>query len=809
MSEIAMSLGDTTTASAAVSTPNANANININTTTPTAAAVTAPENGGATAGSPGFAFGLADPTASAPSDETRAQVQDVLTSEIGISAMLNRLKQSIASAKEFALFLKKRSALEDEHANGLKKLCRMSQDSIQRTEHRGGSFARAYDEMMAIHERMADNGVQFAMSLHTMHDDLIELASIAEKSRKGWKQNGLSAEQRVADLEAAMRKSKAKYDSLAEEYDRARTGDPSGRQGGKMFGFKGPKSAAQHEEDLLRKTQAADQDYMAKVQIAQSERTELLFRTRPETVKALQDIVRECDSGVVLQMQKFASFNEKLLLSNGLSISPLKNGPEARSLRECVLAIDNEKDLNDFLSNHHARLPPKTGEPKYERNPLLEQGHRPPTGSTYPNQPQQQQQQGPPPGAAQPPPQQPPQMFGSANSRTSTFDTMSPSNQGPVPIYGQGANPGSMIPPAQRPGSQPQHERTFSHGNVPGPQNAGPPGPPGPQYGGGPPRGSVAQQQQPQIPNSRFNGAMNPAASQGGGIGGGSGAPQLGALTFQSQQSQQSQQQQQPQQQPPLQPHQPPPPFGGQPPLQQQGGGPMSNPLQQHPPNNSSAAFPRNQSPPAALPQMAPSRPVFGVTLSRLYERDGLAVPMVVYQCIQAVDLFGLTLEGIYRLSGSLPHVNKLKNQFDTDSGSANLDFRNPENFFHDVNSVAGLLKQFFRDLPDPLLTKEHYSAFIEAAKNEDDTVRRDSLHAIINSLPDPNYATLRALTLHLHRVIDNSGVNRMSCQNLAIVFGPTLMGTAPGSNISDAGWQVRVVDTILQNTYQIFDDDD
>ena len=71
------------------------------------------------------------------------------------------------------------------------------------------------------------------------------------------------------------------------------------------------------------------------------------------------------------------------------------------------------------------------------------------------------------------------------------------------------------------------------------------------------------------------------------------------------------------------------------------------------------------QSPPAA-PQMSPPRPVFGVTLSRLYERDGLAVPMVVYQCIQAVDLFGLNVEGIYRLSGSVPHVNKLKNLFDT-----------------------------------------------------------------------------------------------------------------------------------------------
>jgi hypothetical protein len=48
---------------------------------------------------------------------------------------------------------------------------------------------------------------------------------------------------------------------------------------------------------------------------------------------------------------------------------------------------------------------------------------------------------------------------------------------------------------------------------------------------------------------------------------------------------------------------------------------------------------------------------------------------------------------------------------------AAQLDFRNPESFYHDVNSVAGLLKQFFRDLPDPLLTHEHYQEFIEAAR--------------------------------------------------------------------------------------------
>lgn len=45
------------------------------------------------------------------------------------------------------------------------------------------------------------------------------------------------------------------------------------------------------------------------------------------------------------------------------------------------------------------------------------------------------------------------------------------------------------------------------------------------------------------------------------------------------------------------------------------------------------------------------------------------------------------------------------------------MDFTNPENFYHDVNSVAGLLKQFFRELPDPLFTRQYYSDFINAAR--------------------------------------------------------------------------------------------
>ena len=149
---------------------------------------------------------------------------------------------------------------------------------------------------------MADNAVQFALSLHQMHEDLHELAVNMERGRKQWKQNGLASEKRVQDAESLMEKAKSKYDSLAEDYDRARTGD---KQSGRVFGLKGPKSAAQHEEDLLKKLQQADSDYQSRVQTAKSQRQELVSSLRPQAVRALQDLISECDSALTLQLQKF------------------------------------------------------------------------------------------------------------------------------------------------------------------------------------------------------------------------------------------------------------------------------------------------------------------------------------------------------------------------------------------------------------------------------------------------------------------------------------------------------------------------
>ena len=232
-------------------------------------------------------------------------VDKVIFSDIGINTLLNRLKQSIASARDFAAFLRRRSTIEEDHANSLRRMARGQLETIRRPDFKGQSYAAQLIEVMKVHERMADNGMQFALSLHQMHEDLNELSNNVERGRKQYKHEGLDAEKRAADAEAAMQKAKARYDTLAEDYDRARTGDA---KGSRRIGLKGPKSAEQYEQDLLRKVQQADGEYDEKVKMAKSQRETLVSSERPKALRALQDLIRECDSGLTLQLQKFGEW---------------------------------------------------------------------------------------------------------------------------------------------------------------------------------------------------------------------------------------------------------------------------------------------------------------------------------------------------------------------------------------------------------------------------------------------------------------------------------------------------------------------
>ncbi|EUC55618.1 GTPase-activator protein for Rho-like GTPase family protein [Rhizoctonia solani AG-3 Rhs1AP] len=208
--------------------------------------------------------------------------------------------------------------------------------------------------------------------------------------------------------------------------------------------------------------------------------------------------------------------------------------------------------------------------------------------------------------------------------------------------------------------------------------------------------------------------------------------------------------------------------------------------------------------PPASLPAAPPMyTPSFGIPLAHLVVRDGTEQPRVLTKCAEAIEKHGLDSVGIYRLSGTTSRVRELRSVLDKDIDNVDLD---SAEWTTDINNITSVLKMWFRELPEPLLTWELYTHFVEAAQIEGDRLRSIRLHEHVNALPDANYSTLKYLMGHLYRISEREHVNQMSRSNLAIVFGPTLLGARRedgelgASVVQDTSWQCKAIETILDN---------
>ncbi|KAG0256227.1 hypothetical protein BG011_004693 [Mortierella polycephala] len=203
-------------------------------------------------------------------------------------------------------------------------------------------------------------------------------------------------------------------------------------------------------------------------------------------------------------------------------------------------------------------------------------------------------------------------------------------------------------------------------------------------------------------------------------------------------------------------------------------------------------------------------RPIFGYDLAEQLIRDEADLPEMVVKCTEAIERFGMDTKGIYRVSGIQSATNRLRSAFDRDCSAVDL---SDEENVGDVNSVASVLKSWFRELPEPLLTRRLYPEFIKAARIEDPQLQLMNLHQVTNQLPDPNYATLKFLMCHLNRVQSNQAVNMMGASNLGLIFGPTLTSTSESSDavrdLVDMGLQCKVVESLLTNYEAIFDIED
>ncbi|XP_051872214.1 LOW QUALITY PROTEIN: rho GTPase-activating protein 12-like [Pristis pectinata] len=193
---------------------------------------------------------------------------------------------------------------------------------------------------------------------------------------------------------------------------------------------------------------------------------------------------------------------------------------------------------------------------------------------------------------------------------------------------------------------------------------------------------------------------------------------------------------------------------------------------------------------------------VFGCNLNSLCQREGTTVPKFVTLCIDHVEKEGLNIDGLYRVSGNLAVIQKLRFAVNHDE---KLDLK--DNKWEDINVITGALKMFFRELPEPLFTYHLFNDFINAIKSPDYKHRIQGIKELIRQLPKPNHDTMQILFKHLVKVVACGEVNRMTTQSVAIVFGPTLLRPEKemGNIAVHMVYQNQIVELILTEYETVF----
>jgi len=168
-----------------------------------------------------------------------------------------------------------------------------------------------------------------------------------------------------------------------------------------------------------------------------------------------------------------------------------------------------------------------------------------------------------------------------------------------------------------------------------------------------------------------------------------------------------------------------------------------------------------------------PTSPVFGVKLeiavSRSKIAEGIELPTVFRECIYYLEEKGLSQEGLYRVSGIKSKIDELKYFYDH---GIKFDLEADD---IDANTIAGLLKQYLRELPSNLLTQrlQHVFDSLIGLKDEADQIYK--MKQLLAELPRPNYTLLSWLFVHLDHVMKNFSETKMNIQNVSIVFSPTM----------------------------------
>ncbi|XP_073792321.1 unconventional myosin-IXb isoform X15 [Danio rerio] len=158
----------------------------------------------------------------------------------------------------------------------------------------------------------------------------------------------------------------------------------------------------------------------------------------------------------------------------------------------------------------------------------------------------------------------------------------------------------------------------------------------------------------------------------------------------------------------------------------------------------------------------------FGVRVGNLVNNK-TPVPIVLEIMLEHVEMNGLYTEGIYRKSGSANRMKELHQLLE--AGPENVCLED-----YPIHAVTGLVKQWLRELPEPLMTFTHYNDFLYAIELPEKQEQLQAIYRVLEQLPTANFNTLERLIFHLVRVAKEEKSNRMTPNSLAIVFAPCIL---------------------------------
>ncbi|XP_029311704.1 rho GTPase-activating protein 17-like isoform X1 [Cottoperca gobio] len=199
-------------------------------------------------------------------------------------------------------------------------------------------------------------------------------------------------------------------------------------------------------------------------------------------------------------------------------------------------------------------------------------------------------------------------------------------------------------------------------------------------------------------------------------------------------------------------------------------------------------------------------KPAFGTGLDEHLKRSGREIALPIEACIMMLLETGMKEEGLLRIAAGASKLKKLKAALDCSTSQL-------EEFYSDPHAVAGALKSYLRELPEPLMTFQLYDEWIQASSVSDPDKRLQALWVVCDNLPKNNKTNLRYLVKFLAKLAQDSDANKMTPSNIAIVLGPNLMWAKTEGSLAEMAAAtsvhvVAIVEPIIQHADWFFPED-